>query len=124
MDYKTLILFLLAGVWSYDYNLLAVEWKPTQCITRSCPSGYLSNDFNIHGLWPNNWDGSYPSYCSSAPFNILPETQNLLMTCWLSYVSTDPKSFWEHEWSKHGTCVTPSISCNDYLNTTATVFLL
>ena len=126
MDCRILMLFLLVGVWSYDFNLLAVDWKPTQCLpggSRTCASGYLSDDFNIHGLWPSNWDTPHPAECSDSPFYILPKTRNLLMTCWLSYQSTDPTDFWEHEWSKHGTCMDPKLPCNNYLNTTATLFL-
>lgn len=116
------ILSLFALVSSYDYNGLVIEWKPTDCMLYNCTAGYLSTDFNIHGLWPNNWDGTYPSFCSNASFGITPQTQNLLMTCWLSY-NGDPTTFWEHEWSKHGTCVSPTVDCNTYFNTTANLYL-
>ena len=115
------LLFILSSALSYDYNGLQVEWKPTQCKLNSCASGYLSTDFNIHGMWPSNWDGSYPSFCSSVPFAITNQTQQLLLTCWVSYTGP-PQSFWEHEWSKHGTCVSPVLSTDVYFNTTANLF--
>ena len=85
-------------------------------------AGYLSTDFNIHGMWPNNWDGTYPQNCGSTPFSITSSTQNLLETCWVSY-NGSPQTFWEHEWSKHGTCVSPTITCDNYFSKTANLYL-
>lgn len=116
------IFLLIASVFSYDYNGLMLEWKPTVCKTTTCVSGYLSTDFNIHGMWPTDWSGSYPQFCSSVPFSITSQTQNLLDTVWLSS-SGSPQTFWEHEWSKHGTCVSPTITPNTYFNTTANLFI-
>ena len=117
-----MLLLLFVSAFAYDYNLFEVEWKPTQCKLNKCVSGYLSTDFNIHGLWPSNWDGSYPQFCNTDPFNITSQTQTLLMTCWLSYSST-PQSFWEHEWSKHGTCMSPLSPCDTYMNLVANLYL-
>lgn len=117
-----ILLFILAGAFSYDYNGLVTEWKPTQCKLNSCVAGYQSTDFNIHGMWPNNWDGTYPSFCSSVPYAISNATSQLLLTCWVSY-NGPPQTFWEHEWTKHGTCVSPTISPDTYFNTTANLYL-
>lgn len=116
------ILLIIAAALAYDYNALMVEWKPTVCQTMNCIPGYLSTDFNIHGLWPNNWDGTYPQFCANETFSITPQTEALLNTYWVSDVGPSI-NFWEHEWSKHGTCVTPAVSCNTYFNTTVNLFL-
>ncbi|CAG9327639.1 unnamed protein product [Blepharisma stoltei] len=98
----------------YDYYLFVVEWKPSQCYSRKCPVDYLNSNFNIHGLWPERWSGTYPESCGSDySFEISEETSESLMSYWLSY-NGDQKVFWEHEWTKHGTCVTPAITCNTY----------
>ncbi|KAN0065877.1 hypothetical protein ACQY0O_001008 [Thecaphora frezii] len=73
----------------------------------------------IHGLWPDRCDGTYPSYCSNTTG--IPEyTGDQIRTVIAKY---DPKllaymnlyykgfnqtdeSFWEHEYNKHGTCIT------------------
>lgn len=73
-----------------------------------------SNSWTIHGLWPDNCDGTYDSSCdSSRAYTNMTEliqtygSQSLLdfmNTYWLSD-SESAEAFWEHEWSKHGTCV-------------------
>ncbi|CAG9311946.1 unnamed protein product [Blepharisma stoltei] len=101
---------------SYEYYLFVVQWKPTDCLNKSCPSGYLSTNFNIHGLWPENWSGTYPQDCvPNSPLNITTSTETELKKYWQSN-NGDSKTFWTHEWTKHGTCITPSIPCNSYFD--------
>lgn len=64
----------------------------------------------IHGLWPNNDDGSYPQSCSNEKFDLssLEPIREELEQEWPN-IKALPNSashgdFWEHEWSKHGTC--------------------
>lgn len=106
---------------AYDFNALMVEWKPTVCKTVNCPSTYLSNAFNIHGMWTDNWDGTYPSFCGNEAFSISTSTQNVLTNCWISYTG-DNISFWTHEWTKHGTCVSPLLPCDTYFSKTTNLF--
>jgi ribonuclease T2 len=115
-------LLLISTAFAYDYNSLVVQWKPSQCALHSCVNGFLSNNFNIHGLWPDNWNGTYPSNCPTTDtFTITNSTKAILLECWLSY-NPNVTDFWYHEWSKHGTCVTPSLICNDYFLDTANLF--
>lgn len=66
----------------------------------------------IHGLWPQYVTAGYPSFCTTEPLNTSAiETVigiDTLITFWpnVQYADTDPAytQFWEHEWSKHGTC--------------------
>ena len=110
-----LIGFLVLTV-AYDYNLLRINWKPSQCIIRKCVNGYESTDFSIHGLWPNYFNGDYPSFCSKVPFSISLETEQLLISYWNSYFKS-PENFWKHEWEKHGTCLHPTITPDSYFGT-------
>ncbi|KAH8085381.1 ribonuclease T2-like protein [Filobasidium floriforme] len=70
--------------------------------------------WTVHGLWPDNCDGSYESYCDPAR-----ELQNVtavieasgdqellgyMNALWKSNTGDD-ESFWEHEFNKHGTCL-------------------
>ncbi|KAI8945248.1 ribonuclease T2-like protein [Xylaria longipes] len=73
-----------------------------------------SNSWTIHGLWPDNCDGTYDENCDSsrAYTDITTILQNNGKSSLLSYMqdywqSNDgtPEAFWEHEWSTHGTCV-------------------
>jgi ribonuclease T2 len=80
----------------FDFYLLNLSWSPEFCLTHSQAAECAAHSgFVLHGLWPQNNDGSYPEHCSDAPGpsnerayrDILPD-QRLL----------------EHEWQTHGTC--------------------
>ncbi|KAI0456512.1 ribonuclease T2-like protein [Xylaria acuta] len=73
-----------------------------------------SNSWTIHGLWPDNCDGTYDENCDSsrAYTDITTILQNNGKSSLVSYMQSywqsndgTPESFWEHEWSTHGTCV-------------------
>lgn len=63
---------------------------------------------------PDNCDGTYASYCDSTRefTNITAiisasgstELLDLMNTYWKDYQGDD-EDFWEHEWGKHGTCI-------------------
>jgi ribonuclease T2 len=81
---------------SFDYYLLTLSWSPEFCVTHPDKKECAAHAaFVLHGLWPENNDGSYPDSCSGAagPANpaqysdIYPD-QGLLL----------------HEWEAHGTC--------------------
>ncbi|CDR47602.1 CYFA0S34e00518g1_1 [Cyberlindnera fabianii] len=68
--------------------------------------------FTIHGLWPDNCDGSYDQYCDKSmeitnPKEIVgsynEELLSYMETYWKDYKGDD-ESLWEHEFNKHGTC--------------------
>ena len=73
-----LLLALLSLVIAYDYQSLEITWRPTDCKFNKCELGYVSDDFNIHGLWPDYFNGSYPHDCKNLPFDITAETKELL----------------------------------------------
>ncbi len=92
----------------YDYYLLNMSWAPEFCSTlrtlspaeqaaRTSTECTTPHGFVLHGLWPQNFDGSYPATCATRPGPAHPE-QNLDMTPDLSLL--------QHEWAKHGTCTT------------------
>lgn len=107
---------------SYDYFLFVTEWKPTNCKYMTCPSAYIGEAFNIHGLWPERTDGSYPASCSTAPFSVSSSLEAQMNQYWESYNGNNV-DFWTHEWSKHGTCVTPSESPDTYFASALNLFL-
>ena len=81
---------------SFDYYLLNISWSPEFCTMHpGNPQCAARPGFVVHGLWPQNNDGTYPQNCggmsrppnSAAYLDIMP-TIDLIM----------------HEWSTHGTC--------------------
>ncbi|KAJ5333076.1 Ribonuclease T2 [Penicillium brevicompactum] len=78
------------------------------------PSTGPSTSWTIHGLWPDNCDGTYESSCDStrAYTNITDILQAQGKDDLLDYmdeywvdIDGDNESFWAHEWGKHGTCI-------------------
>ncbi|QRW12786.1 ribonuclease T2 family [Ceratobasidium sp. AG-Ba] len=79
------------------------------------PSTGPSDSWTIHGLWPDHCDGTYDSNCdpSRAYTDIASASTDIysvnpwnltLLTYWVD-INGDDESFWEHEWGKHGTCM-------------------
>ncbi|KIK04439.1 hypothetical protein K443DRAFT_647441 [Laccaria amethystina LaAM-08-1] len=78
------------------------------------PSTGPANSWTIHGLWPDHCDTTFSSDCdpSRAYTNIASlltangasDTLAFMQTYWVD-INGDNENFWEHEWSKHGTCM-------------------
>jgi ribonuclease T2 len=80
----------------FDYYLLNLSWSPEFCHSHPNATECAQHStFVLHGLWPQNKDGTYPENCSnqSGPRNptaygdIYPDAGLLI-----------------HEWRTHGTC--------------------
>lgn len=86
--------YVLAASWSPEYCKMSGEQGSMQCSGRNGRFGFI-----LHGLWPEARNGPPPQWCAIAP-RPSPETirRNLCMTPvpWLL----------EHEWAKHGSCMT------------------
>jgi len=77
------------------------------------PSTGPSDSWTIHGLWPDNCDGTFPEFCdpSREYTNITGlltsqgagSTLSFMSDYWIS-VNKSNEAFWEHEWAAHGTC--------------------
>ncbi|KAH8814529.1 ribonuclease T2-like protein [Flagelloscypha sp. PMI_526] len=72
------------------------------------------DSWTIHGLWPDNCDGTFSSNCDPdrAYNNIASLLSDAGANSTLSFmkdywqdINGDDESFWEHEWGKHGTCM-------------------
>ncbi|KAJ7654830.1 ribonuclease T2 [Mycena rosella] len=85
------------------------------------PTTGPSNSWTIHGLWPDHCDGTFDSTCDpSRAYTDLgglltaqgsSDTLDFMNTYWKDIDGSD-ESFWEHEWSKHGTCMsTLDVKC-------------
>jgi len=80
----------------FDYFLLNLSWSPEFCYShRSAPECAQHSGFVLHGLWPEDSDGTYPENCSNAPGPANPSQYSDLYP--------DP-TLLEHEWHTHGTC--------------------
>jgi ribonuclease T2 len=94
----------------YDYFLLSLSWSPSYCLTHQedraqCSKGY---GFVLHGLWPQNADGSYPENCApDAPLPAAAAARG-------STLFPSPRLM-QHEWQRHGSCT--GLDALSYFNT-------
>ncbi|WIA09049.1 hypothetical protein OEZ85_008463 [Tetradesmus obliquus] len=91
----------------FDYFYLVRQWPATFCNDHFCthrpPKKYA---FTVHGLWPQRRDGTWPQFCDSSSELDMDEIEDLLPELekvWPSW-SSDDETFWNHEWTRHGTC--------------------
>lgn len=108
----------------WDIFTFTQEWPPTVCVEgeqehHRCviPDGVST--WSIHGLWPTKYGTEGPTECRNVPFNAnnIKNITGELTKFWANmYADTSDTSFWEHEWTKHGTCAMdlPS-TANEYL---------
>jgi ribonuclease T2 len=80
----------------FDYYLLNLSWSPEFCYSHPSATECASHPaFVLHGLWPQNNDGTYPQNCSNASGPADPS----------QYSDIYPDAaLLQHEWRTHGTC--------------------
>ncbi len=98
--------------------VFAYSWTPEFCYGHSTdypgcsqPQAYWGANFTIHGLWPQYITGGYPQTCTSEALddNVINQVGYAnMVTHWPNVQAAEGSStydsFWQHEWSKHGTC--------------------
>ncbi len=83
---------------------LALTWSPQYCATASnaafqCGGKNGRFGFTLHGLWPDGVGKAWPQYCRST--GLLPRKLVRDTLC-----ATPSVQLIQHEWAKHGTCMT------------------
>jgi ribonuclease T2 len=80
----------------FDYYLLNLSWSPEFCHSHPNATECAQHSaFVLHGLWPQNNNGTYPQNCSTEPGPRNPAA--------FSDIYPDP-GLLSHEWRTHGTC--------------------
>lgn len=88
---------------AFDYYLLVLSWAPEFCATHQSTMSSSECDpnrhygFVVHGLWPQNNDGSWPKDCGSAQ-----PVSNDIVREMLPIMPA--RGLIQHEWATHGTC--------------------
>jgi ribonuclease T2 len=111
MDQPKIVNPRLAPATGFDFYLLNLSWSPEYCHSHpEAAECARRSTFVLHGLWPQNNDGSYPQNCSTsrgpdpAQFSDIYPEPGLL----------------EHEWRTHGTC--SSLTANDFFSAARTAY--
>jgi ribonuclease T2 len=127
---------------NFDLLLLVRTFSPTFCQQEHCTSPPIS-EFTLHGLWPEYKTGGWPQFCPPPPpvppgAGASTDTQKPVALCksvewksvcapadpeamrcsWPSFHGSDA-AFWEHEWTKHGTCTAPLLGNETAFQATA-----
>jgi ribonuclease T2 len=96
----------------FDFYLLNLSWSPEFCLSHPTATECAAHaSFVLHGLWPQNANGSYPENCSNAPGPADPA----------QYKDIYPdQGLLKHEWTTHGTC--SGLSADDFFAAARTAF--
>jgi ribonuclease T2 len=80
-----------AGV--FDYYVMSLSWAPDFCQGKA-PDDECGQHrgFVLHGLWPENFDGTFPENCPTK------------LTASPSLIPEMPAAIVPHEWQTHGAC--------------------
>ena len=80
----------------FDFYLLNFSWAPEYCYGHAnAPECTAHSAFVLHGLWPQNNNGTYPENCADMPGPADPNR----------YPGLYPTpGLLQHEWRTHGTC--------------------
>jgi ribonuclease T2 len=96
---------------SFDYYLLTLSWAPEFCATHAGDA--LSSEcdpqrhfgFVVHGLWPENDNGSHLQNCAPAQPVAQRTVEHMLAIM-------PARGLIQHEWATHGTC--SGLGAQDY----------
>ena len=96
----------------YNYYYLALQ---TWC----------TPEYKIHGLWADITPTTYPSYCTDVPFDLDKLKQSpkydAILEAWSDCTYEDTITLYEHEWAKHGTCIS-GLDQNGYFEKTLELY--
>lgn len=72
---------------------------------------WCSNNYMIHGLWPQINTTDYPVYCEGVDYispidDLLYNMENYWKEC--------DSDLWKHEWEKHGSCIKKQNNISEY----------
>jgi len=99
----------------WDYFVFTQVWLDAECHVAnfhqpgSCVVPKGVNDWTIHGLWPSSYSQHEgPNDCDKSDHfqeSLVTDIRSKLDVQWPNVIAGEsPTSFWEHEWTKHGTC--------------------
>jgi ribonuclease T2 len=84
----------------FDYYLMSLSWSPSFCETHPDEKSQCAHQgfgFVLHGLWPQNRNGSWPQHCHAGA---MPDEATIQHS--LAFMPS--RHLIEHEWETHGAC--------------------
>mmetsp|Transcript_14694 Transcript_14694/g.29256 ORF Transcript_14694/g.29256 Transcript_14694/m.29256 type:complete len:199 (-) Transcript_14694:71-667(-) len=103
---------------NFDFYVFALSWQPSFCSGNygsypGCtdPSPSWSANLTVHGMWPQYLNGTWPQDCAGPGLDPATPAEVGLDGLYLNWpnvkasvADADYADFWDHEWTKHGTC--------------------
>jgi ribonuclease T2 len=106
---------IAAATGNFDFYLLNLSWSPEYCHSHpEAAECARRSTFVLHGLWPQNNDGSYPQNCGNQP-----NAQSGPDASQFSDIYPEP-GLLEHEWRTHGACT--GLAANDFFSAARSAF--
>jgi ribonuclease I len=99
----------------YSYYILAIQ-------------NWCTIENKIHGLWADLTPTSYPTFCTNTPFDLdqlkLSPKYEEILDKWSDCTYEQTIVLYEHEWAKHGTCISleTGFSQNEYFEKTLELY--
>ena len=84
----------------FDYYLMSLSWSPSYCLVHPDEAeqcGRHGFGFVLHGLWPENRNGSWLQHCDT-------DTAPDVATIEHALAFMPSRHLVEHEWQTHGAC--------------------
>ena len=115
---KTLFIVLigLSLTFGWDYLYFVQLWPGSWIYEDKLQYNFTNDYFSIHGIWPQDANGSWPGYCNqSLVFNetSLNPIKNDLSKYWTNFINAS--QLWEHEFYRHYTCAAQDPNIGDEL---------
>ena len=95
---------------NFDHIIFTQFWAPTACksLGKGCKFTKIPSNWTIHGTWPTLKNTFGPNDCTNDTFNpnlLTADMVKFMNDHWYTFVRNKTNSsFWDHEWTKHGTC--------------------
>nr|QDH82747.1 S-like-RNase 1 [Nicotiana attenuata] len=109
-----ILLFTLSHVYgNFDYLQLVLTWPPSFCFRPKNICKRTSNNFTIHGLWPENKHFRL-EFCTGKTYKRYDEKDRMVNDLdkdhhWIQLKfdenhAKEKQPLWDHEYTRHGIC--------------------
>lgn len=111
------------NIWTYFTGFYIPPHKGDFYFLALLKNKNIESGYQIHGLWSNYANGSYPSYCKNVEFDMdkLRPIKEELKEYWPSRDHKD-EHFYIHEYKKHGSCVFTEMTELEYFRKTIELY--
>ncbi len=98
----------------YPFESWMTDYTPYQYYELSIQK-WCQNDYQIHGLWPQYDASSYPTNCEAPVYQIVDgELLDQMKKDWHSCDTSTTQDFWNHEYTKHLSCLYQQYGIEEY----------